>query len=491
MRLIVVLISVVISVGAFIPGVTLAAQSQGSSQEAPTTLSRAALEKLVQPIALYPDILLQQILAASTFPDQILDAAMYNEQGKDPQGIKDQSWDDSVKGVANYPSVLVKLASDLDWTIALGSAFINQNEELRAAIQTMRARAKTVGNLEDSAQQHVIEEQGGNNTTIIRIEPTEPQVVYVPATTTAAVYEKPVETTSWLVPLASFGVGMALGYALGDDHDDHYYGGGFYGPGFWYGGPAVDNWVDYRRDRWDDAYDFARDREEWRQGNRDDWREYRQDLGRKQQEWRQERRANGTTMTPEKRAEARTRASTARASYQAKSPDERRSAVQSSNFGERARDSGFDREAANQRLNQARADGSLKQRAESAGFDRNASNQHINQARTQGDLKERAGSFDRSSIDRTSANERLQQARSNPDLQRRANDMRSNPQIQQRAQSASSAYAQRPQSGGYSAGAGLSGMSRSGSSVNRASARGMASRASAGGMARGGGGRRR
>jgi hypothetical protein len=69
--------------------------------------------------------------------------------------------------------------------------------------------------------------------------------------------------------------------------------------------------------------------------------------------------------------------------------------------------------------------------------------------------------------------------------------MRSNPQIQQRAQSASSAYAQRPQSGGYSAGAGLSGMSRSGSSVNRASARGMASRASAGGMARGGGGRRR
>jgi hypothetical protein len=417
----------------------------------------------VQPIALYPDILLQQVLAASTFPDQILDAAMYNEQGRDPQGIKDQPWDDSVKGVANYPSVLVKLASDLDWTISLGSAFINQNEELRTAIQTMRARAKTVGNLQDSEQQHVIEEKGANSTTIIRIEPAQPEVIYVPSTTTVTVYQEPVQTTSsWLVPLASFGVGMALGYAIGDDHDDHYYyGGGFYGPGFWYGGPAVNNWVDYRRDRWDDAYDFARDREDWRQDNRDDWREYRQDLGRKQQEWRQERGANGATMTPEKRAEARTRASNARASYQAKSPDERRAAVQSSNLGERARDSGFDREAANQRLNQARADGSLKQRAESAGFDRNAANQRINQART------------------------------NPDLQRRANDMRSNPQIQQRAQSASSAYAQRPQSGGYSAGAGLSGMSRSGSSVNRASARGMASRASAGGMARGGGGRRR
>jgi hypothetical protein len=412
------------------------AQSKGSPKGAPASLSRGELEKLVQPIALYPDILLQQMLAASTFPEQVLDAAMYNEQGGDPEGIKNQPWDDSVKGIANYPSVLVKLASDLDWTITLGSAFINQNEDLRSAIQTMRARAKTVGNLKDSEQQNVIEEQGANSTTIIRIEPAQPEVVYVPATTTATVYEKPVDNSStWLVPLASFGVGMALGYALGDDHDDHYYyGGGFYGPGFWYGGPAVNNWVDYRRDRWDDAYDFARDREEWRQDNRDDWREYRQDLGRKQQEWRQERRVNGTTMTPEKRAEARSRASTARASYQGKSPEQRRAALQSSELGARASSSGFDREAASQRLNQAR---------------------------------------------------------SNPEFQRRADSMRSNPQIQQRAQSASSAHAQRPRTSGSSAGAGLSGMSRSGSSINRASARGMASRAGAGGMARGGGGGRR
>jgi hypothetical protein len=434
------------------------AHAASTSQSAPTSLSRAELEKLVQPIALYPDILLQQVLAASTFPDQALDAAMYNEQGKEPEGIKDQPWDDSVKGLANYPSVLVKLASDLDWTITLGSAFINQNEDLRNAIQTMRARAKTVGNLEDSEQQNVIEEKGANNTTIIRIEPAEPQVMYVPSTTTAAVYEKPVQnSSSWLVPLASFGVGMALGYAMGDDHDDHYYygGGGFYGPGFWYGGAAVNNWVDYRRDRWDDAYDFARDREDWRQDNRDDWREYRQDLGRKQQEWRQERNVNGTTLTPEKRAEARSRASTARTSWQAKTPEQR--------------------QAANQRLEQARANGSLQQRAQSAVFDRQAASQRFDQARANGDLKQQAGSVDRGSIDRSAANQRMQQARSNP-------------QIRQRAQSASSSFSQRPRSGESFSGGGLSGMSRGQSATNRASARGATSRASAGGGARGGGG---
>jgi hypothetical protein len=127
-----------------------AAQSAGqASQEAPVNLTQEQLQRVVQPIALYPDLLLQQVLAASTFPEQILDAAMYNEQGKDPKGIKDQPWDDSVKGVANYPSILVKLASDIDWTLTLGAAFVTQNEELRKAIQTMRARAKTVGNLSD------------------------------------------------------------------------------------------------------------------------------------------------------------------------------------------------------------------------------------------------------------------------------------------------------------------------------------------------------
>jgi hypothetical protein len=430
-----------------------AAQGVGTEQSAPTQLSRGQLEKLVQPIALYPDLLLQQVLAASTFPEQILDAALYNEQGKDPGSIKDQPWDDSVKAVANYPSILVQLASDIDWTLTLGAAFVNQNEQLRAALQTMRARAKTVGNLEDSEQQHVIEEKGANNTTIIRIEPANPQVVYVPATTTTTVYEKPVDNSSkWLVPLASFGVGMALGYAMGDNHDDHYYyGGGFYGPGFWYGGPAVNNWVDYRRDRWNNAYDFARDQQEWQQNNRDDWREYRQDLGRKQQQWKQERQAHGTSWTPEKRAEAQSRIQSARSTNQGQSLEQRRAALQNSSAAQKARDQGFNREEANQRLSQAGGSGSLSDRA--------------------------------ASIDRDAASQRMQQARSNPQFQQRAAQARDNPAVRERAQSTASSFSGRQSSGSFNSGGGLSGMNRSASSVNRASARGMASR--------GGGGRRR
>jgi hypothetical protein len=425
-----------------------AAQNVGATQSAPTQLSKAELEKLVQPIALYPDLLLQQVLAASTFPEQLLDAAMYNEQGKNPGGIADQPWDDSVKGVANYPSILVKLASDIDWTLTLGSAFINQNEQLRNAIQAMRARAKTVGNLNESEQQHVIEEQGAGSTTIIRIEPANPQVVYVPATTTATVYEKPVSnSSSWLVPVASFGLGMAMGYAMGDHHDDHYYyGGGFYGPGFWYGGPAVNSWVDYRRDRWNDAYDFARDRQDWQQDNRDDWREYRQDLGRKQQEWNRERQARGAALTPEKRAEAQSRLTSARSAQHSGSLDQRYAATRHAEAANRVQSAHFDRAAANQRLNDARTSGSFAGRAK--GVDRDKLNQ-------------------------------------------RAGQVQSNPAVQQRAQAGAASLSQKRSSGSYSAGGGLAGMNRGQGSVNRASARGMASRASAGGFSRGGGGGRR
>jgi hypothetical protein len=418
------------------------ARGSDAQQHAPVDLSQGELEKLVQPISLYPDLLLQQVLAASTFPEQILDAAMYNEQGKDPKAIKEQPWDDSVKGVANYPSVLDMLASDLDWTLTLGFAFINQNEQLRQAIQTMRARAKTVGNLKSSDKQSVIEEQGPNDTTIIRVEPAQPQVVYVPSTTTAAVYEKPVQdSSSWLVPLASFGAGMALGYALGDDHDDnYYYGGGFYGPGFWYGGPVVNNWVDYRHDRWDDAYDFARDREDWRQGNRDDWREYRQDLGRQQQAWRQEQATHPNRVSPEKRAEATTRVNTARSSWQSQSPEQRRATI--------------DQRAATQG-----ARGSLP-----------------------------------SNVSRENANARLQDARNNPQVRSRAEAARSNPQVQERARSAASnsSSGQRPSNWNAArSSSSLAGVGSSANAVNRASSRGAVSRGSAGSFSRGGGGRRR
>jgi hypothetical protein len=344
------------------PGTSYAAESV--SQKA---LTAKQLEKIAQPIALYPDLLLQQTLAASTFPEQVLDAALYNEQGKAPASIKNQPWDDSVKAIANYPSILTMLAGDLDWTISLGGAFINQSQDLIKAIQSLRARAKAVGNLKASEQQHVIEEQGSSGNTIIIIEPAQPQVVYVPTTTTV-VYEKPVPATSLWTPLATFGLGMAVGYAMGNDNDNYYYGGGFYGPGFWRGGSAVNSWVDYRHDRWDDAYDFARDRQDWRQDYADDQREHRQDLARKQQDWRNEQKNRPANMSPEQRAKATTRANEARARSVA-------------NGSARVPTGSIDRNQANERLNAARSNPQIQQRAESM---RNnpATQQRLEQARS-------------------------------------------------------------------------------------------------------------
>jgi len=418
-----------------------AGQAAAAQAVAPEKFSPAELEKLVRPIALYPDLLLQQVLAASTFPEQILDAALYQERGNDPQGIKLQPWDESVKGVANYPSILVQLASDLDWTMSLGSAFINQHGDLRAAIQRLRARAKTLGNLKDSEQQHLIVDTSAGGTQVIRIESADPEVVYVPTTTT--VYEQPASSASVWAPLASFGVGLALGYALGDDDDEehYYYSGGFYGPTFWYSDDAFDDWVDYRHDRWNDAYDFANDRQDWRQDNRDDWREYRQDLGRKQREWSEARVQQVAGSTPEQRAAARTKAQGARAAWPGATTDQRRATVQQRSsgtaWGDVAPPPGFDREQASARLNQARA---------------------------------------------------------NPQLHERAERVRSQPQVQQRAQASSGAW-NRDLSGSLAGSrtSSLAGVSRSGSAVNRASARGAMSRASAAGFGRGGfsGGRRR
>ncbi len=347
------------------PVTSYAAESVG--QTASSALTAKQLEKIAKPIGLYPDLLLQHTLAASTFPEQILDAALYNEQGKAPELIKNQPWDDSVKAIADYPSVLTMLAGDLDWTISLGDAFINQSQDLIRAIQLLRSRAKAVGNLKDSEQQNVIEEQGSSGNTIIIIEPAQPQVVYVPTTTTV-VYERPVPATSLWTPLATFGLGIAVGYAMGNDNDNYYYGGGFYGPGFWRGGSAVNRWVDYRHDRWDDAYDFARDRQDWRQDYADDQREHRQELARKQQDWRNEQKNRPANMSPEQRAKI---SSSARAT-------EARSRAAASGFTQ-AGAGNIDRAQASERLNSARSNPQVQQRAQSARSNP-ANQQRIEQA---------------------------------------------------------------------------------------------------------------
>jgi len=250
--------------------------------------TNAELQRIVAPFALYPDPLLQRILTAATLPDQIIDAAVFIEHGGAPMEIPNQSWERSVQFVANYPLVLAQLADDIDSTIALGAAFTESPEEVRECIQAYRRNARAHGNIKSTAYQTIIEEGAPGPTSTIRIEPTDPNIMYVPANNTV-IYERHIEEPQSLcAPLASFGLGVAHATAL-DIDDTYYYGGPFYGPGFWYGGPIYRRWYDYRRDRWHHAYDYGR-RHRDSAHHHDEWLSHRHDLGRRHTAWREKKR---------------------------------------------------------------------------------------------------------------------------------------------------------------------------------------------------------
>lgn len=154
------------------------------------------LQRLVAPIALYPDSLVAQVLAAATFPSEIVDADNWlkGHQGMSPQDVgaatNEQPWDPSVKALVQFPSVLNNLASNLGWTSALGDAYYNQQADVMNAVQVMRQRAQAAGNLNPTPQENVQQDDGQ-----IEIQPTDPDVVYVPAYNPWAVYGYPI--TPW------------------------------------------------------------------------------------------------------------------------------------------------------------------------------------------------------------------------------------------------------------------------------------------------------
>jgi hypothetical protein len=154
---------------------------QAQASTAPVTeervpLTRAELEELVGPIALYPDDLVSIVLPASTYPLQIVQAARYLEEHKtNPELKPDEDWDDSVVALLNYPEVIELMNADLDWTWKLGEAALYQQTELLDAIQEFRDRAHAAGNLRSDERQVVTK----NGETIV-IEPVDPKVIYVP-----------------------------------------------------------------------------------------------------------------------------------------------------------------------------------------------------------------------------------------------------------------------------------------------------------------------
>ena len=155
------------------------------------------LDSLVAPIALYPDPLLAQTLVASTYPLEIIQLQQW--LAKNP-GLKDkaladavakQPWDPSIQSMAAVPDVVKRLADDIQWTTDLGNAFLAQQSDVMDAVQRMRKKAKDNGALESNEQQKV-ETKVVEKKTVIVVEPTNPEVIYVPSYSPTVVYGPPV-----------------------------------------------------------------------------------------------------------------------------------------------------------------------------------------------------------------------------------------------------------------------------------------------------------
>ncbi|MBS0234037.1 MAG: DUF3300 domain-containing protein [Proteobacteria bacterium] len=161
-------------------------------------LSKAQLDQLLAPIALYPDDLLSNVLMASTYPLDVVDAARWR---KDPdnakltgdsltEALKSKSWDPSVKALVPFPDVLQNMSDKLDWMQSLGDAFVNQQSEVMDEIQFLRSKADAAGHLQSNSQQKVTKEPGSGTPPeeIYTIEPSDPDVVYVPDYEPSVVY---------------------------------------------------------------------------------------------------------------------------------------------------------------------------------------------------------------------------------------------------------------------------------------------------------------
>ncbi|GFE60489.1 DUF3300 domain-containing protein [Geobacter sp. AOG2] len=184
--------------------------SDGMEQVNDAPFTAEELDDLLAPIALYPDPLLAQILPAATFADQIDLAARYVRQYGQAARIDDQPWDVSVKAVAHYPDVLSMMDQKYDWTVSLGQAYINQQQDVMDAIQRLRAEAEARGNLASTPEQQVVNEGG-----FISIDPVAPDVIYVPLYDPQVVY---VETGYGFI---TFGPGFIIGTWLNRDCDWH------------------------------------------------------------------------------------------------------------------------------------------------------------------------------------------------------------------------------------------------------------------------------
>ena len=241
--------AVLCALGLFVTCVTQAQDNSAPPPSAPPKYSAADLEKLAAPIALHPDPLIAIILPASVYPLEIVQAARFVKDTNNVPKVDEQPWDENVKALAKFPAMIQKMNDDLTWTMDLGQAFLDQQKELMDTIQSLRAKAQALGTLKTTPQQIVVvtntviektvEQQVVFVTnTVVQIQPSNPQVVYVPTYPPSMYYYYPPPVYVGPPPIVTFAAGIAVGAIIANNCDWH--GGGIYvghhGVAVWGGG---------------------------------------------------------------------------------------------------------------------------------------------------------------------------------------------------------------------------------------------------------------
>ena len=227
------LVSCVLAAG---DGGLLAAAAPQETESDSAPLSADQLDALVAPIALYPDNLLAQCLVASTYPVDIVDAQQWLARNPNLTGdeladaVEKQDWDPSIQALVQVPDALKRMSEDIRWTTQLGDAFLAQQNDVMEAVQRLRAKARDAGKL-DSSEHMNVETTTADDKYVIQIEPTDPEVVYVPAYSPTVIwgplyypyppiYYPPYYGGAWL----GFGLGIAIGIGISNGWACHWGG---------------------------------------------------------------------------------------------------------------------------------------------------------------------------------------------------------------------------------------------------------------------------
>jgi uncharacterized membrane protein YgcG len=308
--------------------VLAACGSSARSQTAPPSTS--TLDQLLAPIALYPDQLLAQMLMSATDPAKVTELDKWLKSNSKLKGTQLQDaavkagFDASFVALVLFPQVVSYMAEQIAWTRLLGQAFTADRSGVFASIQKLRKQAQSVGSLKSTPQQAVETKTTSAGEQVIVIEPTNPQIVYVPQYNTEVVYTQ-APTTTVIVQeeddddaaeaVAAGLIGFTAGIAIGAAMDNNYY----YGPYGWHGGAymyndAWDDYYDHREDAREDWMDHREDLVEERSDRLEDQRENRTERAENTQQQRTDRQENRQENRPEAQAQRAERASQAQQS---------------------------------------------------------------------------------------------------------------------------------------------------------------------------------